>query len=361
MKFLIVITLTVSALFSPCANAGEVSVPQQAVPRTLKDFAVDSIYFDNEDRKLYVFGHMQTKYLDEDSAPTIEEPKVIRISEDGKYEAVIDAAFFGLEHYGPSEHAHDGKTTQTWFVDTAHSRILRFTGNPESAAAAYAPLLVRGSSTECFFNPRKMPAYGFKVSIAGTPARIWAAPRTGGGGPYALARDEKNGLLWEGDEGGLRIQSDATSQPALYRPRDYASAVFPDERDGTAWVYLSHNRGELEHIDHNGNSLSKLPIAKYLTSSGPGNKIVIDFVRGRAWYADTGYPFKLVQLPLSGEPRLELDFKKISGMDYCANPSLALQQDGVVWLYCTRQGIYKLDASGRRLLLVTKGTGVELF
>lgn len=353
MKFLVAVIYATSALFSLCVVAGETTHLQPMEHRVIKKYDVSAIYFDNENRKLYVFGYMKIHYLDIDSVPTTEEPKVLRISEDGKYEAEINAAFFGLEQYAEEEHAHDGKTTQTWFVDTAHSRILRFKGNPSDAANAIAPLLARGPNIENFFTPGKMPRYGFQVSIAGSPPRMWIVPRTGGGGPYALARDEKNNLLWEGDEGVLRVYSDVNSQPVSHQLNDFVARIFPDERDGTAWVYFSH-RGELDHMDRNGDTLHKIPIAKFLTSDGAQNKIIVDFERKQVWYADVGYPFKLVQLSLSGEHKLELNFQQISGAkkDACFNASLALQDDGKIWLYCQGSEIYKLDFSGERILIV---------
>ncbi len=352
MKYLIVITLVACTMFPLCADAGEALAPQKAEPRVVKKYHIGSIYFDKEDRKLYAFGYINTDYLDEDRISTIEEPKILRISEDGRYETEINAAFFGLEHYGKEEHAHDGQTTQTWFVDSAYGRILRFKGNPQSAANQFSSLLTRGPTPESFFTDSKMPIYGFQVSIAGSPQRIWVAPSVGG--RHILARDEKNGLLWEDIDGTLKISSDATHQTVSYKPHDYISRIFPDERDGTAWLYLSHNRGELLHLDRNGNTLNKVPIAKYLTSEGSVNKIAIDFEHEQIWYADTGYPFKLVQLSLSGERKFEMNFQQITGatLGSCFNASLTLQEDGALWFYCAHFGIFKLDSSGKRLLKV---------
>ena len=354
MKFLVVIGLATCTIFSLCANANETQPRQKVAPSIVKKYVIDYIYFDNEDHKLYAFGHMQTEYLDEDHAPTTEEPKILRISEDGKFEAEINAAFFGLEHYGVEEHAYDGQSTQTWFVDSAHSRILRFKGNPQSATDAFAPLLIRGPTPERFIVPGKIPMYGFRVSIAGSPQHIWVALIEGGHASF-LARDEKNGLLWQDHDGILNISSDATSQPVSYQQHRSASAIFPDERDGTAWIYISNDKvGELRHLDRNGNTINKLPIAKYLTSTGSRNRIAIDFKREQIWYADIVYPYKLVQLSLSGERKLELNIQQITGTPNgnCPNSSLALQEDGALWLYCSKWGIYKFDASGKRLLEV---------
>ena len=180
MKYLVTITLTACTIFSLCANAGDTQPRQKAASRVIKKFDIDSIYFDKEDRKLYAFGHMRTHYLDEDAIPTTEEPKILRISEDGKFESEINASFFGLEQYAVEEHAYDGQSAQTWFVDTAHSRILRFKGNPHSAANEFSTLLIHAPTPERFFIPSKMPMYGFQVSIAGSPQHIWVAFIEGG-------------------------------------------------------------------------------------------------------------------------------------------------------------------------------------
>src|SRR5262249_25526112 len=156
-----------------------------------------------------------------------------------------------------------------------------YPGDPRAASKAFAPLLARGPEPEAFFDPEKIPYYGFLISLTGSPVRIWAASRKGGGDPYAWARDEKNGMLWEGDEGVLKIHSDADPKELAIRENDFVSKVLPDERDGTAWVYLSHQKGELQRVDRGGKTLKTLPLLKFQGTPVP---MVADLPHGALWY-----------------------------------------------------------------------------
>jgi hypothetical protein len=323
-------------------------------------YSVESILFQEEDRKLYVFGHMKTFFPTEDRLPVTEEPTILRFSDVGKLEGKLYAAFFGLEHYSVEEHRRDAHAGQTWFVDRIHRRFLSFDGNPEKASAKYTRLLVNSPNVEIFLLPSKMPIYGFLASITPSPTKLWIAPRSGGGGPYAWVRDEKNGLLWQGDEGLLKIQSDGAAQAITVRLDDFVSEIFPDERDGSAWVYLSHKFGELRHIDKNGKVLQTIPFVKFKGTKTP---IVMDFRREVMWFIDTGYPFRLVKRSLSDSRELIFLREHLFGSarQTCWNPRLTLDEsEGAVWLYCAGTasygpGIYKFDLSGKPLLTVVEG------
>ncbi|MDH4133377.1 MAG: hypothetical protein OEV31_01175 [Gammaproteobacteria bacterium] len=323
-------------------------------------YSVESILFHEGDRKLYVFGHMKRFFPAEDREPIPEEPAILRFSDAGKLEMKSYAAFFGLEHFSVEEHRRDANASETWFVDKNHRRFLSFDGNPEKASANYARLLANSRNVESFFFPSKMPIYGFLVSITPAPEKLWITPRSGGGGPYAWMRDEKNGLLWHGDEGLLKIQSDGTDQVITVRVGDFVSEIFPNERDGSAWVYLSHKFGELRHIDKNGKMLQTVPIVKFKGAKTP---IVMDFRREAVWFVDTGYPFRLVKKSLSdASERIFLREQLFgSARQVCWNPSLALDEsEGAVWLYCAGTasygpGLYKFDLSGKPMLAVAEG------
>jgi hypothetical protein len=293
---------------------------------------------------------------DGDEMPSHEEPKIFRFGDKGESENGIQAAFFGLERYATLEHQHDAGAHQTYLVDRVHARIMIFDGNPQTASTAFGSLL-KGPAQDVFYRLERMPYYGFLISITQSPARLWVASRTGGGGPYAWARDGKNGLLWEGDEGVLKIHVDGTSEPISVRTDDFVTAVFPDEKDGTAWIYLSHQKGELQHIDRTGKVLRILPLVKFQGSKIP---MVFDFRRKMLWYVDTGYQNRLVKLSLDGVRQLELTTMQFAGVGrVCWDPSLALQEvEGSIWVHCGASGIhkaqiYKLDGTGKRLMEIT--------
>lgn len=308
-----------------------------------KIYKVKSIIFDDQDRKLYVFGHIETS-LERDSWMPPEEPKILQYSENGNFEREIYGAFFGLEGSATLEHKYDAEAKQTWFVDPIKQRILKYAGNPESASPVFFKKIQRGPEVEAFLNAKSMRYYGFSVSITKKPVPMWVAK--GSPGRLAVwARDETNGLLWERERGVLKIHSDNHANVIEVYPKDIISKIIPNNRNATAWVHLSHKHGIMENYDRKGNLLGTIPLGKF---RGPNIPITIDFPRNTLWFIDRVYPCKLIKMTLAGKKQLELSSQEITGEKYGCGRKITLQKsDGGIWIYFRRLGIFKLDSSGK--------------
>jgi len=328
--------------------AGTISAQIKTRPRVAIDevYSVDAVIYRPAERNVYLFGYvMDSPHAD--SMPTINRPRILRIGVDSKKVEELTGVAFGVDSHTRSTHAAFLGSGPVWFVDPAYQRFMRVDGSREENVRNLASRLVGLVKPEVFFDPRLMPMYRYLISVDPTSTRMWVTP-TDDNGVQRAAYDFQNEISWSYLQAQIiiRERGKQVSKPV----GEYASAIVPNEVDGTAWIYLSHETGALIHLDRRGNVLKTIPIGK---RAGDATSVAIDTLRRAVWHVDLGQRQLLKTSLEDGTRQLALDEKKFSALR-CLSPfapdfRLAVATDnGHVWLYC-RTGVHQIDPSGALL------------
>lgn len=318
-------------------------------------YSADAIVYNAADRNVYLFGYVMDDARGIDAMPQVNRPRILRINSETRRVEELPGTAFGAEPYTQGNHQKDKGTEPRWFVDRIHQRLMRIQGSKNQMLADLSSRIIEGPKPEEFFAYPRMPMYWYYVSIDPGLERMWIVA-TRPNGPENFVRDFKNGFSWEYGVGMVTTRDE--SGPRSWAVSDYVSMIVPDERDGSAWLYLSHEKGTLVHTDRFGNTRSTLPFVKF---HGAALSIAMDVGRGLAWYLDDRR--RLVKMSLEvGRHQLELQEEQVFGQNrrcFSADSNYTLNnlqlapvfETGHLWLYC-RTGVFELDSNGKLLTSV---------
>ncbi len=290
------------------------------------------------DHRLHVFGALSNNY-----------PQLVQISDDGQTVERSDATVIGPRG---QPHALDRYVDDVWLIDGHGQGALDFKKTGVALPPELLTVIRRGAEL--------MPADGkwtgdallFSVDEAGR--RAWFA-LGGGGFSTALSMDcaPALGLCWYGYEREAALVNETgtivTRVPLPARAgsdQSYATDIFSNVRDSSAWVYQGRV-GHLLHLDRTGAVRQDLVLA-----SGQCCVVInADRERGLLWFTRVveapKWHTELAQIDLNAaDPQPRVVVPVVPSL-----PMIVPALSGGVWLVAM-DSAYRIDHTGQRLFTV---------